>query len=81
MLGQSACATAGRWLLGANRPGIGADMLGRLFQPFVATKAQGLGLVHSICYSIVMAHGGRLWADNNPERRATFIVALPAAGG
>jgi two-component system sensor kinase FixL len=62
-------------------PGIGIDMLDRLFQPFVTTKPQGLGLGLSICRSIVMAHGGRLWADNNPERGATFSVALPAEAG
>jgi PAS domain S-box-containing protein len=60
--------------------GIPANMLERLFEPFVTTKAQGLGLGLSISRSIVTAHGGRVWAANNPDRGASFFVVLPAAG-
>jgi PAS domain S-box-containing protein len=63
---------------GIGLPGAGAD---RLFEPFFTTKENGLGLGLSISRSIVAAHGGRLWARNNPQRGATFIVELPAAGG
>jgi two-component system, LuxR family, sensor kinase FixL len=58
-------------------PGIPADDLERVFEPFFTTKANGLGLGLSICRSIVVAHGGRLWASNNEMRGATFYVTLP----
>jgi PAS domain S-box-containing protein len=58
--------------------GIEAPLMERLFEPFVTTKAKGLGLGLSICRSIVTAHGGRLWAANNHDTGATFWVALPA---
>jgi C4-dicarboxylate-specific signal transduction histidine kinase len=61
--------------------GIQPALLDHLFDPFVTTKIKGLGLGLSICRSIVSAHGGRLWAANNPDRGATFWVALPAADG
>lgn len=48
------------------------------FSHFVTSKQQGLGLGLSVCRSIVEAHGGRLWALNNPDRGATFWIVLPA---
>jgi C4-dicarboxylate-specific signal transduction histidine kinase len=56
--------------------GIPSDAADLLFEPFFTTKPHGLGL--SICRSIIAAHGGRLWAENNVDRGATFTLALPA---
>jgi C4-dicarboxylate-specific signal transduction histidine kinase len=61
--------------------GIPSDAADRLFKPFFTTKSQGLGLGLSICRSIIDAHGGRLWADNNADHVATFTFALPAQNG
>lgn len=57
--------------------GIEPDVLDRLFEPFVSTKAQGVGLGLSISRAIVLSHKGRIWAQNNPGRGATFHVSLP----
>jgi PAS domain S-box-containing protein len=58
-------------------PGIAADQLSRVFETFYTTKAKGMGMGLSISRSIVEAHGGRIWAENNPDRGATFSFTLP----
>jgi len=50
-----------------------------VFEPFVTSKQNGLGLGLSICRSIVNSHAGRIWAENNPDRGASFHVVLPRA--
>jgi signal transduction histidine kinase len=59
--------------------GIAPDALATIFEPFVTTKRDGLGLGLAICRSIVTAHGGSLSARDNPEGGATFVVSLPLA--
>ena len=56
--------------------GLPADINGKLFAPFVTTKANGLGIGLTIARTIVHAHGGTIDARNNPEGGATFIVTL-----
>jgi PAS domain S-box-containing protein len=60
--------------------GIDRQHLDRLFDPFFSTKPSGLGIGLSICSSIVSAHGGRIWAENNAGPGATLFFTLPAAG-
>lgn len=59
---------------GVGLPNGGED---RVFDPFFTTKEEGLGLGLAIGRSIVTAHGGRLWAENNVAQGATFHLVLP----
>jgi hypothetical protein len=52
-----------------------------VFEPFYTSKPNGLGMGLAISRSIVEAHGGRLWAENNEVGGATFTFTLPTAEG
>jgi signal transduction histidine kinase/ABC-type uncharacterized transport system substrate-binding protein len=58
-------------------PGIPADIRPHIFEAFYTTKPAGMGLGLAICRAIVEAHGGRIWAANNPEGGATLQFTLP----
>jgi two-component system, OmpR family, sensor histidine kinase VicK len=61
--------------------GIDPQIMPRLFTKF-ATKSQtgGTGLGLFICKGIIEAHGGKMWAENNPDGKgATFAFSLPIA--
>jgi signal transduction histidine kinase len=60
-------------------PGVSADRLEQIFEPFVTSKPKRLGLGLAICRSIVAAHDGSLWAENSPEGGTVFTFSLPAA--
>ena len=64
-----------------NGPGIAAEKLSRLFEPFFTTKPQGMGIGLPISETIIKAHGGKLWAENNAEGGATFHFTVPIAKG
>jgi two-component system sensor kinase FixL len=58
--------------------GLAKGVADRLFEPFVSTKRNGMGLGLSICRSIVEAHGGRLRSEPNPGGGAIFRFTLAA---
>ncbi len=57
--------------------GLPEEILAKLFQPFVSTKADGMGIGLSLSRAIIQAHGGDLRAEQNTERGATFRFTLP----
>lgn len=61
-------------------PGIAPEVAEQLFQPFVTTKRQGMGVGLSISRTIIEAHGGHLSADKTPGGGATFRFTLHRVG-
>jgi signal transduction histidine kinase len=59
--------------------GIASSVANRLFEPFVTTKSEGMGLGLLVTRSIVEHHGGRIWVTPNPEHGTTFAFTLPLA--
>lgn len=57
--------------------GVSEDLREKLFDPFVSTRKQGLGIGLSLCRSVVDRHGGRVWLAETPGPGATFCFSLP----
>lgn len=58
-------------------PGLAEEIRDNLFQPFMTTKAQGMGVGLSICRTIVESHGGKIWCDPAKGGGAVFRLTLP----
>jgi two-component system sensor kinase FixL len=56
--------------------GLAPEILDQLFQPFVTTKRQGMGVGLSISRTIIESHGGRIWAEPNPGGGTVFRFTL-----
>ena len=68
-------------VLSDNGPGITRDVLPHIFDPFYTTKdiGKGSGLGLSICYGIIIQHGGRIYVESEEGEGSAFIIELPAA--
>jgi signal transduction histidine kinase len=62
-------------------PGIAAELMPRLFDPFFSTKERGTGLGLALTQQIIREHGGELRVESEPGHGATFIASLPRSGG
>ncbi len=60
-----------------NGPGVPKDIMERLFEPYVSTKAKGTGLGLAIVKRIAEEHGGRLWAENRGNGGACVTIQVP----
>lgn len=58
-------------------PGMSAEQINRLFEPFYTTKPNGTGLGMAISYGIIERHGGTIDVSSEPGQGTTFVVALP----
>jgi signal transduction histidine kinase len=72
-------ADLARVLVSVSDTGVGLppQQESQIFKAFFTTKAHGTGMGLSISRSIVESHGGRLWAEDNASRGASFCLTLP----
>lgn len=60
-------------------PGFASEVAERLFEPFVSTKEEGMGLGLSICRTIIEGHGGKIWIEASPLGGTAIHFTLPSA--
>ena len=62
-------------------PGVSQEHLPRLFEPFFTTKRFGMGIGLPVSKTIIEAHQGKLWAENDPAGGARFCFTVPVVSG
>ncbi len=60
-----------------NGPGIASEIQNKIFNPFVSTKEEGMGLGLSISCSIIKSHGGQIWIEQSNLQGTEFCFRLP----
>ncbi len=76
----AACADGIALTIADTGPGLPPQVAARLFQPFITTKARGMGLGLAICHDIIYSHGGSLSATANAPSGTVFLIRLPGIG-
>jgi two-component system sensor kinase FixL len=61
--------------------GVPAELRAQLFQPFITTKSDGMGVGLSISKTIIETHGGRIWVEPNPGGGSIFHFTLKLISG
>ncbi|MGE0049156.1 MAG: ATP-binding protein [Acidithiobacillus sp.] len=69
------------WIVEDDGPGFPADLLARVFEPYVTSKPKGSGLGLAIVRRIVEEHGGQIEAGNREESGARVVMRFPLAAG
>jgi signal transduction histidine kinase/integral membrane sensor domain MASE1 len=77
---RTACPQPGTVQVSVQDAGTGIVAATSIFEPFYTTKADGMGMGLSIARSIIQAHGGQIWTENNSTGGATFHFALRISG-
>ncbi|MFN2364860.1 MAG: PAS domain S-box protein [Desulfurivibrionaceae bacterium] len=79
--GDSALVRAGRYvklIIRDQGPGIPAEYLAKIFDPYFTTKPKGSGLGLATVYSIISNHGGYVFVDSEEGKETEFRIYLPA---
>jgi two-component system sensor kinase FixL len=79
LISTDASAEAVEIVVSDSGPGLAPEVADRLFEPFVTSKASGLGLGLSICRELIEAHGGELSASPGATGGMVFTIRLPTA--
>ncbi|WP_457573237.1 PAS domain S-box protein [Desulfolithobacter sp.] len=78
---SSLCERCIRIIISDNGPGMPAEVLEKIFDPYFSCRDGGSGLGLAICHSIIDKHGGRISVSSSPGNGTTFTILLPVGDG